>query len=166
MKVPFLLPDELDPIVIVISRDEVEAGDIQPSLSALQSCIASVDMIRDRFERFDVAFHGYYDDSREVFEIPEVRDFVHRLDGEFPFWLFFLSKGYMGLQAVTLCFLPPHLTEEAKKTILPQRLDQLLNNRWWPAMNHICEAVGFSETEIEELSERVVGYFTRGPIRD
>jgi len=101
-----LLSDEFDPIVIVISRDEIEAGEIEPSLSALKNCIASVDVIRERFERLDVAFHGYNDDSREVFEIPEVRDFVHRLDGEFPFWLFFLSKSYLGLQAITLCFLP------------------------------------------------------------
>lgn len=161
-----MFSDQFDPLVIVISRDEVERGDIERALSSLKCCMASADTIQDRFERLDVAFHGYDRDSREVFEIPEVRDFVHRLDEGFPFWLFFLSKKYLGLQAIMLCFLPPHLTEEAKRTVLPQRLDGLLNNRWWPAMNHICEAAGFTEVEIEELSERVVSYFTSGPLRD
>ena len=67
------------------------------------------------------------------------------------------------LQAIMLCFMPPYLTEQARNTVLPQRLDQLLSNRWFPAMNHICEAVGFSEKQIEKLTNDVANYFINGP---
>lgn len=162
--VPIELND-FDPIIVVISKNEVVANDVSAVSSVLCSFVKTPDMARSMFERVDFAFHGYDQDSRELFEIPEVRDFVHKLDIEFPFWLYFLSKQNLGLQAISFCFLPPFLTEAAKKTVLPQHLERLLNNRWWPAMNHICEFVGFTEEEIEQLSDRVLRYFFRGPLQ-
>ena len=82
---------------------------------------------RSFFEQLDIAFHGYDNDQRELFEIPEVRDFVNWLDDQFPFWLFFLTKKGLGLQCIMLCLMPPHLTDEARKTVLPRRLDELLS---------------------------------------
>lgn len=156
---------QFDPLVILITRDEVERGDLDAAISVFKDCLSSVDKIRACFERLDIAFHGYDDDRREIFEIPAVREYVSRLDEKFPFWLFFMCKECLGLKAISLCFLPPYLTDDAKKAIIPQRLDQLLNNRWWPAMNKVCEAVGFTKAEIEKLSDRVVSYFTNGPLR-
>jgi len=49
--------------------------------------------------------NGYDHDARELFEIPEVREYNALLDNEFPYWLFFLT-----------------------------RLDEPLSNRWFPAM--------------------------------
>jgi hypothetical protein len=98
----------------------------------------------------------------ELFEIPEVRDFVHKLDEEFPFWLFFLSKRYLGLQCLLRCFLPPFLTEEGRAETFPERIGQLLTKRWIPAMNNICEYVGFSEQQITQLTDRVTAYITKG----
>jgi len=156
--------DDFDPVIVTISRDEVNSRNVSAAVSVLARFIKTPDIARRMFERVDVSFHGYDYDTRELFEIPELRDFVYKLDKEFPFWLFFLSKKHLGLQFIALCFLPPYLDEEAKKTVLPQHLDRLLNNRWWPAMNHICEVVGFTEVDIEQLSERVVSYFIKGPL--
>ena len=161
-----MMANQFDPVTLVITREEIEAGDIRIALSVLQSCLASRDVICQRFEQLDVAFHGFNDDSREIFEVPEVREFMHQVDSEFPYWLYFLTKHQLGLQAITFCFLPPYLTEQAKRTLLPQYLDVLLNNRWWPAMNHICGAAGFTEDEIEHLSKRVLRYYISGPFKD
>jgi hypothetical protein len=155
--------NEAGPIVVVISRQEVETGDTSSVASVLKSCIASPERALSLFEKLDIAFHGYDQDQREVFEIPEVRKYVSLLDQEFPFWLFFLTKEKLGLQAIMLCFMPPYLTEDARKTVLPERLDQLLSGRWFPAMNHICEVVGFSESQIERLTDDVANYFINGP---
>ena len=156
--------DDYDPVTVTISKEEVNAGDVSGAISVFGRLIKTPNIARTMFERVDVSFHGYDQDRRELFEIPEVRDFVYKLDEEFPFWLFFLSKKHISLQAIALCFLPPYLTEEAKRTVLPQHLDRLLNNRWWPAMNEICEVVGFTEDDIEQLSGRVVSYFISGPL--
>ena len=153
----------VEPVVVVVSRKEVEARDVSSVLGALKSCIGSIERARSFFQKVDVAFHGYDHDTRELFEIPEVREYVALLDNEFPYWLFFLTKRGLGLQCIMLCFMPPFLTEEARRTVLPQRLDELLSSRWFPAMNQICEAVGFSEHQIEVLTNEVVDYFSNGP---
>jgi hypothetical protein len=130
--------------------------------NVLKRLTESADTARKFVERVDISFHGYDHTPQELFEIQEVRNFVYQLDEQFPFWLFFLSKRYLGLQCIFFCFLPPFLTEDARARIFPDRINQLLMNRWFPAMNHICEYVGFSERQIERLTERALAYITTG----
>ena len=151
-----------DPLVVVVSRSEVEAADNLPSLSVLRRLTESPETAREFFERVDIAFHGYDHVPQELYEILEVRDFVHKLDEQFPFWLFFLSKRHLGLHCLLLCFLPPFLTEEGRAEIFPDRINRLLTKRWFPAMNQICEYAGFSEQQIEQLTDRVIAYIVKG----
>ncbi|WP_234774735.1 chlororespiratory reduction 6 domain-containing protein [Paraburkholderia tropica] len=155
--------DSMNPLVIVISHKEINAGDIAPALSTLQRLVSSPEVSRKFFENVDIAFDGYDTDARDLFEIDEVRSYVYRLDEEFPFWLYFLSKENLGLQCLTMCFLPPYLTAEARSRIYPERIDELLSNRWFPAMNQICDYVGMTDGENERLTERVIHYITQGP---
>ena len=154
---------ELFSPVIIVSREEVQAQDTSSVLQALRSFLKSPAIARSYSERLEIAFHGYDNHAEELFEIQEVREFVHLLDEEFPFWLFFLDKSGLGLQCISLCFMPPYLTDEARAQIFPVRLDDLLTRRWFPAMNQICEWVGMSEADIEDLSERSVEYLLSGP---
>lgn len=150
--------------VIVVSREEVVAKDTASVLDALRVLVASPEAALSLFESVDIAFHGYNDRHAELFEIQEVREFVYALDEQFPYWLFFLDKSALGLQCLAYCFLPPFLTQEAKQTVYPERLDDLLTKRWFPAMNQICEWVGFTEEEISILTDRSVEYLLAGPI--
>lgn len=151
-------------IVLVVSRDEIERCDIAPVLESLLKLISSQESAIAYFEKVDIAVEGYDQTTQELFEIPTVRDFIHKLDEEFPFWLFFLNKSALGLQFVEYCFLLPFLTEEARRKEHPEQLDRLLTNRWFPAMNHICAWVQFSEQQIEALTNRSIEYLLRGPI--
>jgi hypothetical protein len=155
-------PKELDPLVVVASRPEVEASDTAPTLSVLRQLTGSPETARRFFEGVDLTFFGYDEVPQELWEILAVRDFVNKLDEQFPFWLFFLSKRHLGLQCLLLCVLPPFLTEEGRSEIFPERIDRLLTRRWFPAMNHICEYVGFSEQEVEQLTDRVIAYIAKG----
>ncbi len=154
--------DKIDPLVVTVSREEINLGDIEPALSILKQLISSPDIATTYKEKIDIAFHGYDTDFRELFELPEVRDYVHKLDEKFPFWLYFLSKKHLGLQALLFCFLPPYLTEEAKAEIYPQKIDELLTKCWFPAMNRIGDYVGMSEKENEVMTERAIQYITYG----
>lgn len=150
--------------IIVVSREEVVAMDTASVLEALRALVASPEAALNYFESVDIAFHGYNDWREELFEIQEVREFVYALDNQFPYWLFFLDKRARGLQCIAYCFLPPFLTQEAKQQIFPERLNKLLTARWFPAMNYVCEAVGFSEEQIEVLTDRSVEYLLGGPV--
>jgi hypothetical protein len=156
------MPSSIDPLAVVVSRAEVEAMDTAPALAVLEKLIESPETAREFVERVVIVFHGYDDTRQVLFEIPEVRSFVLQLDQQFPFWLYFLSKHYLGLQCLLLCFLPPFLTPEARSQIFPVRIGELFEKRWFPAMNHICGFVGFSESQIERLTDRAVRYATTG----
>jgi len=158
----FSLPDSIDPLVIVVSRDEVESLDLSATLAVLKRLIESPETSKEFVERVDITFHGYDHTRFELFEMPKVRSFVHQLDQQFPFWLYFLSKRSLGLQCLLYCFLPPFLTEEARSRVFPELIDQLLSNRWFPGMNYVCECVGFSDKQIERLTDRAVRYITDG----
>lgn len=159
------VPVNFDFVNLIISREEIEARDTSRALDLLASFLASFENIHNLFEKLEIAFHGYNDDNRELFEIPEVREYVHLLDQDFPYWLFFLTKSGLGLQCLMFCFLPPYLTEDARKSIWPDRLEHLLSERWFPAMNHLCDVAGFSAQQVEKLADRVAEYFINGPIK-
>ena len=154
-----------EPLIIVVSKDEVFSGDITPALGTLKKLIESPEVAKSYKEKVDIAFHGYDNRPEELFEIPEVRNFVYKLDEQFPFWLYFLSKEYLGLQALLLCFLPPYLKDEAKQEIFPERINELLTKRWFPALNHIGNMVGMSDNENKAITERTIQYIFKGPLR-
>jgi hypothetical protein len=154
-----------DHVTIVVSRRDVEACDVETTLACLQRLIETPKTARDFMERVAICFHGYDHTREELWEIPEVRNFVHRLDDKFPYWLFFLDKVGSGLQCIVWCFLLPFLTPEARAIEHPRKLAWLMENRWFPAMNAMCGFVGLPERENESLTERALDYVLKGPIR-
>lgn len=153
---------EPDLLYIVVSKQDVLSGNTLSTIEVLKTLTRSPeDALRWR-ERVEIAFDGYNDSQWELFEIPEIRDFVYQLDEAFPFWLFFLSKARFGLQCIMLCFLPPFLKPEAKAEIFPEKIGRLLEDRWLPAMNHVCDFVGMNEKEIEQMTDRVIEYIRAG----
>jgi hypothetical protein len=153
---------DFGPIMIVISRDEILRKDISGPLGALKSLLSSRETIRANQTNIDISFSGYENTREELFEIPEVRDYVHLLDSQFPFWLYFLSRQFLGLQCLAYCYLLPHLTPEARAKSHPQKLVELIEHRWGPALIHICSAAGHSETESDALLESAMEYFVSG----
>nr|WP_315484131.1 hypothetical protein [uncultured Undibacterium sp.] len=152
-----------DGLTIIISHEDILDLNIAPTLDELNGLIESPSEAREWFENVDIVIDGYNETTEELFEIMDVRNFIQKLDEAFPFWLFFLSKRHLGLQCISLCFLPPYLTDAAKLNIFPVRLDELLSNRWFPAMNQICSWTEMSEGEVESLIKRSVSYLLDGP---
>lgn len=152
---------ECDSLTVVISRQQVEAGDISEPLSVLRELL-NRDAAIQFCERVDIGVGGYDEDPRELYEIPEVREFMSKLDAEFPYWLYFLTKRGSGLMFVLSCFCPPFLAPEAQRRIWNERIGAYLMKRGFPALNHICECAGCSEAEIRRLSDGVAEYFVNG----
>jgi hypothetical protein len=154
---------DISPLVIVISRDQVERNDIKSPLDPLKWLISKSEITRKFRTQVDVAFDGYNEVRWELSEIPEVRNYVYALDEQFPFWLYFLSREMLGLQCLAYCFLPPYLTDEARKEIHPKRLADLIDNRWGPALIKVCSSAGHTQAEADELLQSALAYFTAGP---
>ena len=80
-----------DALLLIVSRRDVETGDITDILRSLSHLISATEIARLYRERVDISFEGYEDDRRELWEIPEVRAFVHKVDDKFPYWLYFFG---------------------------------------------------------------------------
>jgi hypothetical protein len=156
--------NDFDFLFIVVSKDEVRTRNISNVLATLKRLLESPSVAQSFRERVDISFDGYNDDTRELYEIEEVREFVHALDDGFPFWLYFLSKHHHGLLVVLHCFLSPYLTDDARKRIHPQQLDDYLNKRGFPALNQLCAYTESSEEDIEQMTNRLVWYIRFGKL--
>lgn len=150
-----------DFLIIVISRKEIEAGDIGSTASVLAKLLNPEAALK-YCERVDIGVHGYDDDPRELNEFPEVRDFINKLDDKFPYWCYFLSKRAGGLGFIFSCFCPPYLTPDSREEIWLESIVEYLMRRGFPAMNHLCVAAGCSESEIERMTNRVMEYIATG----
>ncbi len=148
----------VDFLTIIISKDQVDRNDISISNNILQQLITDVEFTNHFRERIEVSFDGYDNTTKEIWEIPEVRNFVVELDSKFPYWLYFLTKNGGGLLAVLKCFLLPHLMPEADKQINGIRLKKYLDNRGFPAMNYACNIANISEAENITMTDRFFGY--------
>lgn len=148
-----------DPLVVVVSRQDVERGDIGPTLGVLARLLESVEVVRANEDAVEIAFHGYDDHPWELHDIEAVRTFVHKLDEKFPYWLYFLTKEGTGLTAIAWCFVPPFLTEEGRRTVGTERIKDLLERRWTPMLGIVCKQLGLTERETEQRFANAAHYF-------
>jgi hypothetical protein len=153
-----------DFLSIVIPRNDIEAGDISSTVAALAKLLNPEAALK-YCEKVDIGVCGYDDYAGELNELPEVRNFVSKLDAEFPYWCYFLSKRALGLGFIFSCFCPPFLPPKTREKVWLERIGGYLTKRGFPAMNHICAAAGCSEPETERMTNRVMKYITDGPDR-
>lgn len=108
--------------------------------------------------------HGYDDDTREVYAIPEVRTFYSRLDSAWPYWLYFGNLETEGLMIVVLCCLKSFdaLAVKGRADVRvaydPLELVNFISQHFAP-MNEMCDRAGLSELQIFERTKRIFGYF-------
>ena len=88
---------------VVVDRIEVEALDVSRTASLLSRVLADRNAVEQHRGRVDLAFHGYSDDPRELYDIPEVRRFCTILDDAFPYWFYFLSTEVVTLGVIACC---------------------------------------------------------------
>jgi hypothetical protein len=155
------LGQQPDFLTIVISRLDIESGETSETLSVL-SKLLNPDAALRYYEKVDICVHGYDEDPRELCDLPEVREFVYKLDENFPYWCYFLSKRTPGLMFIFSCFCPPHLTPEARDRIWRETIAEYLTRRGFPGLNHICGTIGCSLSEIQRLTDRVIEYILNG----
>jgi hypothetical protein len=78
-------------VLLTVDRTLVESRTVFGVLRFLDSLVATRDEIEQNWLSLRVAFDGFDSDSREVFEIPEVRAFIGTLAAAAPWWICILS---------------------------------------------------------------------------
>jgi len=80
-----LRPGVSEPVVLMISRREVEAADLASVLSRLKVFLATREDAWLYRGQMTLVVDGYNNDPRELVDIPEVRALLRRLEAEWPY---------------------------------------------------------------------------------
>ena len=160
-----LRPAVTDPVVFVITRQQIEDADFESSLDFLRSLVPTQhpEHAWAYKGRLSLAITGYNSDPRELFEIPEVCYYLRTLDAEWPFWLFFLNQADESIKVVAMCLASTLEVDPGAAHIDPEGLSNFLE-RGFAAVNYLFEKYGFPETENEALSMGVSQIFANSPI--
>jgi hypothetical protein len=72
-----------------IPREDLRTCDIRPFVETMRPFVDAP--TPELVGAFWIGVEGYDDDPREIYEIQEIRDFYKKLDGEWPYLLFFAN---------------------------------------------------------------------------
>jgi hypothetical protein len=135
----------VDGLVLHASRSEVEARDIDHASTALDNLL-NPEVAHRLKGRLIFEIRGYEDDPRDLYEIPEVRAWMHALDQIFPYLFYFMDVGPRS----TLSFVAFSLCEWEKvpngKQIPPDELQRFLIFHFG-AMSLLSKRLGESSSE-------------------
>ena len=143
---------------VVVDRIEVEALDVSRTASLLSRVLADRNAVERHKGRVDLAFHGYSNDPRELYEIPEVRRFCAKLDGAFPYWFYFLSTEGVTLGVIARCLCLVTKLREGVVSFGPDLVAFL--TRHFEALNWLFENYSLEERHNIEISGKVIEYFS------
>jgi len=147
----------LDNLVLMASRSEVESGDTLPALASLRKLLVPDNAAKVK-GRLVFGVNGYDDDPRDLWEIPEVRSWMQKLDSQFPYWLYFMDTGPVS----TLAFIAFSLCRYEKvpggKMIPRDELQRFLVSHFI-AMNQLSQELNESQEENDERSREINGFF-------
>jgi hypothetical protein len=158
-----LRPAVTDPVILMFSRRQVETCDMDEPLEFLRSLTADRDVAIEFCGRISLVVDGYNDDPRELFEVPEVRAYIKRLDQAWPYWFFFLSQADESIKLLESCLCD---TIEVVPGVTSIDMDQLERSlaRHFGAMYRLGEELKLPEEMCEEVAEGIIGMFRNAAV--
>jgi hypothetical protein len=154
-----------DKIVFEFSKREVLQRDYERFLSMFRfQSLPKGEKLKAWQGRLVLCVTGFEEDSREFYDIPEVRNFFFTLHQTWPFSLFFCDLTHDSLKLITLCCLEKVSTvkvDGSDKVRATYDVAELMG--LFPldlfALNLVAERAGLSEQEIFERTRAVFEYW-------
>ncbi len=158
-----LMAGVYDPIYLVLSRQQIEVGDTDSALDFLRSLVPNDDPSRALAFKGRVSLHvsGYDLDTRELFEIPEVRRYLQSLDEEWPFWFFFLSQADESLKVLAMCLCSSTAVAPGQTRMDPDDFARFWE-RGVDAMGFLFHTYEYRSADGEALLMQIARFFANG----
>jgi hypothetical protein len=135
----------------MISRREVEAGDLDSVLSRLKVFRANREDTWRYRGQMTLVVDGYNNDSRELVDIPEVRQLLRLFEAAWPFWAFFFNQVDDSIKLLLSCAAGASFPGRGAVEMDAERVAQALAHGFG-GMNLIFDENGFPESELEAMS--------------
>ena len=150
-----LRPGVQEPVVLLISRREVEQADIPSVLSRLKVFLATREDAWRYRGQMTLVVDGYNHDPRELVDIPEVRSLLRRLEAEWPYWAFFFNQVDDSIKILLSCVAGSRFLGNGAVEMDAALVGAALA-RGFNGMNTVFERFGFPESELELMSRGLV----------
>ena len=143
---------------VVVDRSEVEALDVSHAATELSRVLANRNTVEHYRKNVDLAFFGFSNEPRELYEIPEVRNFCSKLDEAFPYWFYFLSTDGETLKVIASCLCS---ATQVRPGVFSIGCDDLADfmTRGYEAMNWLFDNYSLDESHNVEISSQIAKYF-------
>lgn len=150
-----LRPGVSEPVVLMISRREVEGGDLGSVLSRLKIFLATREDAWRYRGQMTLVVDGYNNDPRELVDIPEVRTLLRRLEAEWPYWAFFFNQVDDSIKLLLSCVAGGRYLGRGAVEMDADKVAAAMG-RAFGGMNTVFERFGFPEEELEAMSRGFV----------
>ena len=150
-----LRPGVSEPVILMFSRREVEAGDPSASVKRLNALFNTRDAIWRYRGQVALAVDGYNDDPRELVDVPEVRTFLANFNQRWPYWAFYFNQVDDSIKLLASCLCAGHYLGRGQVEIDAEKLQRFLLTGF-AAMNSIFDEHGIAEAELETMSNGVI----------
>ena len=150
-----LRPGVSDPVVLLISRREVEAGDLASVLSRLKPFLAAREDAWRYRGQMTLVVDGYDNDPRELVDIPEVRTLLRGLESSWPQWAYFFNQVDDSIKLLLSCVAGSRFLGRGAVAMDADLVASALG-RAFDGMNMVFDRFGFPEHELETMSNGLV----------
>jgi hypothetical protein len=150
-----LRPGVSEPVVLLISRREVEESDLASVLSRLKVFLATREDAWRYRGQMTLVVDGYSNDPRELVDIPEVRDLLRRLESTWPQWAYFFNQVDDSIKILLSCVAGSRFLGRGAVEMDASLVAAALG-RAFGGMNMVFEQFGFPEDELEKMSNGFV----------
>jgi hypothetical protein len=145
-------------ICIGIKRDSINTQNISGVLKFAKLFASTAQNAWNSRGSVRLVFSGYADDSRELWEIPEVRAYVKKLVAAWPEWMFFLDTSDQTLQVCFMCLAQMARTADSSKQRIVGLTPEVLTDGF-DGINQICDKYHFSDEVCEIASKKIADCF-------
>lgn len=150
-----LRPGVTEPVVLLISRREIEFSDVCSVVDRLLTQFRDPQSIWRYRGQLTLVIDGYNQDPRELVDIREVRSFLQEFDRHWPYWAFFFNQVDDSIKLYLSCLCGSAYLGGGAVEIDGKKLGDALM-RGFTAMNSIFDDHRFPEDELETMSMGVI----------
>jgi hypothetical protein len=149
------LETEYGLVTYLIDREDIESGNETNFLSFLSE-ISSCREIAVGFQgRVEIYIHGYDEDPRELYDIPEVLTFLRKIDQIWPYWMLYQFGHGDWLKVLAVC-LGAAVRDTDGQVRIEGRVMNVLIDRWFVALNELSHRFALTHAINKEASERAI----------
>ncbi|MPW26827.1 hypothetical protein GC105_13650 [Alkalibaculum sp. M08DMB] len=152
-----LISTETSYLKITINRNDVETMNVSKYEIMLKTLYPNVLMTHNFHENVDLVINGYEDDTREIWQIPEVRKFVKKLNKRFDQWFYFLDKNSDSLYWLTMCLCGKGFGEKDKLLMNNLAFNDFINDQL-KSLSELCYYLN-DPNKYNEIKEGVFIYY-------